>query len=220
MLSQALNLIAYYNYTFMKRNKLTQAISFLLLMVSFTAFGFSGGDDHGTYVLDGASSVISWEGHKFFGGKHTGTINLSEGQFDVQDGKLVGGQFTIDMHSIKVTDLQGDPAEKLAAHLKTDDFFDAAHYPTATFVISHVEYAGANQAAVVGDLTLRGIKQELIFLAEIDIQGAILEARASGVRVDRTVHDAKYGSARFFRDLGRKIVSDDFTLDIQVKASR
>ncbi len=191
-----------------------------VMLASFAAFGFSGGTDAGTYTLDTSASTIAWEGHRFFGGKHTGTINVVDGQFDVRDGKLVGGQFTIDMNSIKVTDLQGETAEKLAAHLRTDDFFDAVNFPTASFVITHVDYANDKYAAVVGDLTLRGIKQELVFLAEIDVQGNVLEATASGVRVDRTVHDATYGSPRFFRDLGRKMINDEFTLDIQVKASK
>lgn len=204
----------------MKRNANIRFACFLLIIVSFTAFGFSSGTDVESYTLDRASSTISWEGHKFFGGKHTGTISLIGGEFDVYEGKLTGGQFTIDMNSIKVTDLQGETAEKLAAHLKTDDFFDAVNHPTATFTITNVDYATATQAAVVGDLMLRGIKQELVFLAEIDIQAGVLQAKASGVRVDRTVHDAHYGSARFFRDLGRKIVSDEFTLDIQVKAGQ
>lgn len=204
----------------MKRNTISRLVCLFALVASFTAFGFSQGVGVQPYTLDRASSAISWEGHKFFGGKHTGTISLLEGTFEVSEGKLVGGQFRIDMNSIRVTDLQGETAEKLAAHLKTDDFFDAAKHPVATFTITNVDYAGEKQAAIVGDLTLRGITQELVFLAAIEVDGGTLQATASGVRVDRTVHDAKYGSARFFRDLGRKIVSDEFTLDIQVKATR
>lgn len=173
-----------------------------------------------TYTLDPAASTIGWEGHKFFGGNHTGTIDVRDGRLQVVDGKLVGGSFTIDMNSIQVTDLEGETAAKLAAHLKTDDFFDVPNHPVATFEISRVEYGGANQAAIVGDLTLRGVKQQLVFLATIDVKGGTLQATAKGVRVDRTVHDAKYGSIRFFSDLGRKIVGDEFTLDIAIQATR
>lgn len=204
----------------MKRNIPTPVIYLFVLFASIGALGFSNAHIAETYILDKASSSIHWEGHKFFGGNHTGTIDITDGTFEVRDGKLVGGQFTIDMNSIRVTDLEGDAASRLAAHLKTDDFFDAANHPRASFVISRVEYAGAKQAAVVGDLTLRGISQELVFLAEIDVEANTLRAVASGVRVDRTVHDAKYGSVRFFSDLGRKIVSDEFTLDIKVNAKR
>lgn len=203
----------------MKRTAFSSLICLLLLAGSIST---SVAQDIVTeaYTVAPSSSGIDWEGHKFFGGKHTGTIGVKDGTLQVREGKLTGGTFRIDMNSIRVTDLQGETAEKLAAHLKTDDFFDAANHPLATFVITNVEYGGANQAAIVGDLTLRGVKQELVFLASIDIAGNALQARASGVRVDRTVHDAKYGSARFFRELGRKIVSDEFTLDIQISASR
>ncbi len=172
------------------------------------------------YTVDVQRSNLSWEGHKFFGGKHTGTIALREGQCIVDDGKLKGGRFIIDMNSIQVTDLSGETATKLANHLKTADFFDAGNHPEATFVIKRVEYGNANTAAVLGELTIRGITQEVVFLATIEVADGKLKAVAPQIRVDRTVHEARYGSVRFFQDLGRKIVADEFTLALEIHAAR
>lgn len=182
------------------------------IFVSFKPLSFSD------YRIDIQRSSVSWEGHKFFGGKHTGTIDLRSGKCIVAGNKLKGGHFTIDMNSIKVTDLSGETAEKLASHLKTADFFDASTYPEATFVIKHVEYSNNRDAAIVGDLTIRGIAQEIVFLATIDIDDNQLKAVAPEIRVDRTIHEAKYGSVRFFQGMGRKIVSDEFTLALEIQA--
>lgn len=185
-----------------------------LLFVS-SAFGQSD-----TYRVDVEKSVLSWEGHRFFGGMHTGNIDLRDGALQVAADKLTGGSFRIDMNSIVVTDVQGDPAERLAAHLKTEDFFDAGNHPVATFRLKHIDYAGDRRAAIVGDITIRGITQQISFPAEIAINDGKLHAVAAGIRVDRTVHGSQYGSVSFFRDLGRKIVNDEFVLNVELFAKK
>lgn len=199
----------------MNRHPIASGIAFFLVFLLVSFRPASSAD----YTVDVQRSALSWEGHKFFGGKHTGTIALREGQCTVVDDKLTGGRFIIDMNSIQVTDLTGETAAKLTNHLKTADFFDAANFPEATFVIKRVEYGNANSAAVLGDLTIRGITQEVAFLATIEIVDGKLKAVAPEIRVDRTVHEAKYGSVRFFQDLGRKIVSDEFTLALEIHAT-
>lgn len=200
----------------MKKSQITIVINTLVFIFLTSSFKSS---TITPYAVNIQKSTIAWEGHKFFGGQHTGTIQLLDGQLIVEDNQLKGGTFTIDMNSIHVTDLTGETAKKLADHLKTDDFFDAVNYPTATFNIKHVEYANDHQAALVGDITIRGITQELVFLAEIHIEGTQLKASANNIQVDRTIHEATYGSVRFFRDLGRKIVKDEFALAIELYAA-
>jgi polyisoprenoid-binding protein YceI len=42
-------------------------------------------------------------------------------------------------------------------HLKSEDFLDVEKFPTITFAARHVELAGANEAVLRGELTIRGI---------------------------------------------------------------
>lgn len=172
------------------------------------------------YQVDVDKSKLDWEGHRFFGGMHTGNIDLHQGSLNVSDGKLSSGVFQIDMNSMVVTDIEGEPAERLAAHLKTDDFFDSEKHPYATFRLKHIDYAGDKLAAIVGDISIRGITQQISFPAEITIEGDQLRAVARGIRVDRTVHDSQYGSINFFRDLGRKIVHNEFILNVELFATK
>lgn len=167
-------------------------------------------------VIDAQKSTLNWEGHRFFGGMHTGTINLLKGEGRLSEGKLSSGEFTIDMNSIQVTDLQGETAERLATHLKTADFFDTGKHPVATFRLKHLDYAGENLAAVVGDIVIRGIVQQISFPAEIKVEDGTFHASAKWIRVDRTIHDSQYGSIKFFRDLGRKIVHDEFIIHLEL----
>ncbi len=58
-----------------------------------------------TYSLVPADSVMCWTGRNNNGG-HSGTLRLSEGELDAT-GDLAGS-FTIDMTSIRNTNLEGD----------------------------------------------------------------------------------------------------------------
>ena len=56
---------------------------------------------------------------------HSGYINLLNAFFLFEDEKLVGGEFNIDMNSIKCTDIENPTyASKLEEHLKDPDFFN------------------------------------------------------------------------------------------------
>jgi len=59
------------------------------------------------YVANTTESVINWSGSKP-AGKHSGTINLKDGEITVKDNKVVAGKFTINMNTITVTDLKTD----------------------------------------------------------------------------------------------------------------
>jgi polyisoprenoid-binding protein YceI len=51
--------------------------------------------------------------------------------------------------------------------LKSDKFFDVAHYPTMTFKSTKVEQAGAGKLKVTGDLTIRGTTKSVV----LDVDG-------------------------------------------------
>ncbi len=159
--------------------------------------------------IDLENSVINWTGSKVTG-KHTGTLHLKDGSLKFEDGKLTGGSFTIDMTSLASTDLQGGTAGKLLGHLKSDDFFSVETYPTAQLTITEVGMA-EGAYAVTADLTIKGKTAPVSFLANLEPAGA-----SADITVDRTVYDVKYGSGKFFDNLGDKLIHDDFDLSVQL----
>lgn len=152
-------------------------------------------------------SKIVWKGYKVTG-DHEGTIGLESGTLVFDGDKLTGGNFTIDMSSINVTDLEGDSKGKLEGHLKSDDFFGIETYPTANFVITGVKGTAGNYI-VTGDLTIKNKTNPLTF--NMTVKGN--EANAQ-LKVDRSKFDVRHGSPSFFNDLKDKAIYDEFDLNV------
>ena len=54
-------------------------------------------------------------------------------------------------------------------HLRSADFFDVEHYPTATFHSSKVEQRGEDRLRVIGDLTIRGVTKPVTL--DVTVEG-------------------------------------------------
>ncbi|WEK34221.1 MAG: YceI family protein [Candidatus Pseudobacter hemicellulosilyticus] len=128
--------------------------------------------------VDPSASSIAWLGNKI-SGSHNGTVNITGGSLFVQDSKLTGGNFTIDMTSIKDLDITDTTYKaKLEGHLKAADFFDVANHPTATFEITSVSDS-ASTLKISGNLTLRGTSKNITFNANVtENTGTSLKAKA------------------------------------------
>jgi polyisoprenoid-binding protein YceI len=153
---------------------------------------------------------ITWTGTKILG-SHTGTIDLKSGYLEMEGDNLIGGMFEVDMTSIKNTDLDAGSKEKLEGHLKSQDFFNVAEFPTAILNIKKATKKG-NVYNVMGGFTIKGITETVNFEIEMGQTGA----RATVV-IDRTKYDIKYGSGDFFDNLGDKSISNNFDLDVVLK---
>jgi polyisoprenoid-binding protein YceI len=184
----------------------------LVCLAAAATFAFSAIN---SYTVDNSGSQIVWNASKVTG-THTGTVSVQSGKLDFAEGKLVGGDFTIDMTSITCTDLEGEWRDKLVGHLKSDDFFGVATYPTAKFVITRaIPVDTKGNYRIVGDITIKGKTQEVkfnAFAAEVDGQA---NANAKLI-LDRTDFDVRYGSGSFFDDLGDKTIYDEFDLEISL----
>jgi polyisoprenoid-binding protein YceI len=171
-----------------------------------------------TYVVDTKATSATWVGKKVTG-QHTGAISISKGSV-VADGKnITGGNFEFDMNSITCTDLADKGYnDKLIGHLKSDDFFSTTKNPTAKFVLTKATLKSGNDYDVVGNLTIKGITNEITFPALIKMDDKAVVAIAK-IMVNRTKFDIKYGSASFFESIGDKAISDEFELDVNVVAN-
>ncbi len=166
-----------------------------------------------------AESNIVWNGYKVTG-SHTGNIQLKSGELEFDGDQLTGGSFVIDMTSITNTDLEGAWNQKLVGHLKSDDFFGVEKYPTATFEITQVVSRGKpGEYKIVGDLTIKGIKKEIKFQADVEDMGDKAKAVAEVV-VDRSEYNVRYGSGSFFDNLGDKTIYDEFDLQISLVVNK
>lgn len=176
---------------------------------------FKNGSKPVTYTVDAAKSTITWVGKKV-SGSHNGTIALKSGTLNVDGKKVTGGTFVMDMTAIK----DADGSEKLEGHLKADDFFGSAKYPTSTFVITKVAGAGA-KVVVSGNLTIKGITKPLSFPATVAVNAdGTVSALAGKILVDRTKYDIRYGSKSFFDSIGDKAIDDNFEIGVNLVAKK
>ncbi|WP_138484939.1 YceI family protein [Dyadobacter bucti] len=172
-----------------------------------------------TLAVDTKSSTVVW-GAKKVTGTHAGTVPLTSGSLIVDNDKLKGGNFVIDVKSLVVTDVTDKEMNgKLTGHLKSDDFFSVEKHPQAKLVISSVTPKGGNAYDVTGKLTIKGITQDVKFPATVKADSKKVTANAK-VTVDRTKYDIKFRSANFFENLGDKAIDNDFTLDVNLVANK
>lgn len=85
--------------------------------------------------IDSSMSIVTWIGSKPTG-QHNGTIGISKGQIALKNSEVIGGNFDIDMTSIKVMDLTGDKNKRLRDHLVSEDFFQVDSFPISTFTLT------------------------------------------------------------------------------------
>ncbi|WP_299549758.1 YceI family protein [Seonamhaeicola sp.] len=177
----------------------------LSTVVAFFTLSFTTIDGDKKEIKTDKSKVV-WKGYKVTG-SHEGTINIKSGFLNFEADKLVGGEFVIDMATINATDLEGNWKAKLDGHLKSDDFFGVATYPTATLVFTKVEASGKNAYSVTGDLTIKGKTNPISFT--ISVYGSKATAN---LKIDRSKYDVRYGSTSFFDNLQDKAIYDEFDL--------
>lgn len=109
----------------------------------------------GTWSLDPSHSAVG------FSVRHLG-LSKVRGLFSSFTGDVVVGEeptqssvhVAIDVTSIDTGD------EKRDEHLRTNDFFNAAEFPTMTFTSTSVSGSGSDWK-VIGDLTIRGVTRQV-----------------------------------------------------------
>jgi polyisoprenoid-binding protein YceI len=162
-----------------------------------------------TKKINTEKSTIAWVGKKVTG-SHAGTISFKEGNLIFKGKKVAGGNFTVDMNTINVTDLKaGQGKESLEGHLKADDFFGTQSFPTATLVFKSIGEKGNGTYSVTADLTIKNVTESVKF----DLVVAKNTA-TTAFKIDRTKFGIKYGSGSFFDSLGDKAINDEFELNI------
>lgn len=160
-------------------------------------------------------SYLTWKGTKPTGA-HNGTVALKSGSLIVEDGKLTGGTFVVDMNSIKNEDLEGEQAGKLVGHLTSADFFDVAKYPTSTFEITSVEEKDG-KLDVTGNLTIKDVTKSITIPAMMMQEEGVTTFKSEMFNINRADFNVKYGSKSFFDNLKDKFIDDIVTMSFEVK---
>jgi len=156
-------------------------------------------------------SELKWTGKKVTG-EHWGYIQLKDASLSVKNNQIQSGVFKIDMESINNQDIENEKTNaQLIGHLKSDDFFSVDKYPVATLKIKESTPFKNGFAEIKANLTIKGITHPISFKAEQLVNGY-----KAKITVDRTKYNVRYGSEKFFDNLGDNMIYDDFTLDVKI----
>lgn len=202
-------------------------------------------DDATAITVNTQNSMVTWIGSKPTG-KHNGSISIADGEIMVNNSEIVGGNFTIDITSLKALDMEEgtDGYNNLVGHLMSPDFFDAENHPTATFEVTEVkpfsaanlsadkdEYDSENKPAALsevmvenpthfisGNLTMRGTTKNITFPAHVEMNNGVIKAKAN-FNIDRTAWGLSYNTEANFVDQAKdKMIYDTVNVGFELEA--
>jgi polyisoprenoid-binding protein YceI len=145
-------------------------------------------------------SKIDWAATKKTG-YHNGIIKLKSGDVQVENNKLVGGKFTIDVTSINATDMDNPTDNGLIKHILGKDFLETEKYPEATFEITKVDYKDEKNVNITGNLTMKGLTLPLVFPATVNSADEKRFFAYGHFNIDRTLWGVNYDVNRASRDV-------------------
>lgn len=147
---------------------------------------------------------------------HEGLLSLKDFKAEISpDGAVQSLTAVVDMTKIDVTDLSGKSRDKLTGHLKSDDFFDVANHPTATF-----ELKEHRDDHLHGTLTIRGVSQDVALPAQVSghpDRGWILAGKFSFDRMQYGVDYQNKGILGFLNAAKSKLIDDLIAVEVSIK---
>jgi polyisoprenoid-binding protein YceI len=173
----------------------------------------------GDYVVEG-DSTLSWAGYKrLVKVEHNGNLTIKQGEFSVSGGEIVSASVVLDMNSI-VLDPGDSGKGRLEDHLRSDDFFSVANHPEASFVLTSftANSSGDSYGTVEGELTIKDITNDISFPVTASFREGQL-ILSGETAIDRTLWNVRFGSGKFFDDLGDNIVDDMIDIQFELVAS-
>ncbi len=115
-----------------------------------------------SWAIDNAHSAIQFTVRHLMISKVRGRFLTFSGtvNFDEQTPANSSVSVQIEADSIDTRD------EKRDAHLKSPEFLDVAASPYLTFVSKRIEVVDASHGQIIGDLSIRGVTQEVVLATE------------------------------------------------------
>ena len=133
---------------------------------------------------------------------------------DGQDISKSSVEVTIDVNTVDTREPDRDK------DLRSERFFDVAHFPTMTFKSKKVEQLAPGKLRVTGDLTIRGITKEVL----LDVDGLTAPvkdpwgnqrvAASATTKINRQDYGGKWNAKL---DNGGVVVGDDVNITIDVE---
>lgn len=190
-------------------NKLNALFTSAFVFLSFASFA-------DVYKLDESHTQVGFKVKHLVISTVSGRFNKFNGtlDFDPKTGTLKDVKVVINTESIDTNEPDRDK------HLKSEDFFDVTKFSTIEFVSKKTILKNKTPVALIGDLTIRGIKKEVKLKIESfgqtkDPWGNQRIAFEGETKVDRKTFDLKWNKNL---DQGGVMISDEVKIVIEGEA--
>ena len=163
-----------------------------------------------TYVLDSAHSYPRFSYNHFGYSTQVSRFNKTTGKiiYD-KEAKTASVDIVIDATSVD----SGFPV--FNEHLRGEDFFDTAKYPTATFKSTKVVFEGDKPSAIEGNLTIKGITKPVTLTVTSfhAMPHPMKKKDAIGANAFTTVKRSDFNAGKYAPNVG-----DEIRIDLGVEA--
>lgn len=121
--------------------------------------------------------------------------------FDPEDWGASTADVTIDVKSLYLGD------EAWQKKMLSDEFFDAAKYPTMKFVASRLEKTGESTGRLEGDLTLHGVTRQVVLDVTLNKVGTHSYSlkRVAGFSATATIKRSEFGMKHLLPAVGDEV---------------
>lgn len=171
----------------------------------------------GTYTLDPAHSTVGFIARHLVFTKVRGRFTDFDATVHIAG---VPSESSVEA-TIKVASIDTGQSDR-DAHLLSDDFFDAEHYPTITFKSTGVQPAGGSAWKLSGDLTIRDVTKPVTL--DLELQGALTDPFGNDkalfeatTEVDREEFGLTYNQVL---ESGGVMVSKKIRIELEIQAVR
>jgi polyisoprenoid-binding protein YceI len=192
-----------------KENKMRKSAAAILTLAA-GAVSVSGWAD--SYTIDPRHTHPSYEINHFGWSTQRGRFDDVSGSITLDRAARTGSvEVRIDAASISTG------VGKLDEHLRSEDFFNVAKYPTITFKSAQIVFDGDTPASVPGEITILGMSKPatLIITSFGCSPHPIFKRYVCGAEASTVVKRSEFGMTKYLPALG-----DDVKLLINVEAVR
>jgi len=193
--------------------KISRIISsvFLFLFIVVAAGPLTAGE----YNIDSSHSTIGFQVRHMAISKTNGNFEDYTGSFSFEPGNPDSWscEAVIQVESINTNNQKRDD------HLRSDEFFDVANFPTLTFKSTGVAMENDSEGILKGDLTLHGVTKPVELHLEVlgtvtDPWGNERAGFSATLKMNRKDYGLKYHSVM---EAGGLVVGDEVKITLEIE---
>ena len=170
-----------------------------------------------TWAIDSSHSVVELAVKHMMFSTVKGRFASVSGTIVLDETNLAASSVTAEIEATSID--TGEPQRD--GHLRSADFLDVESFPTITFRSTDIVPQGRGRFIVVGDLTIRGVTQEVSLEAELVGKGADpWGGQRAGFAATTAINRKEFGLTwNQALETGGVLVSDQVKINLEIQAT-